>query len=235
MAEFVILHLYPETLRLNGESGNVLALTKRAESLGISTSVVTSDVNAPLPVKRPDLIFVGSGTLGATLVAGKDLSKKDAQIHRWVAEGTKVLAVGTGFDLISKELVLEDGTRVPGLALTNTSHRVTGQHLVGEVVLGPNFAGFINSDREISRGDNGFEIGIVQSSDEPKLVGYVDGYSDGKVWASNVQGPLLPMNPHLADAILSSVFPKLKFGNELKTLVELAAKARKAISARVGR
>lgn len=234
MAKFVILHLYPETLRLNGESGNVLALTKRSQSLGISTSVVSADIDAALPTKRPDLIFIGSGTLSATMVAGKDLLSKDAQIHRWVAEGTKVLAVGTGFDLISKELVMEDGTRLPGLSLTNTSHRVTGKHLVGEVVLGPKFAGFINSDREISRGDDGFELGIVQSSDEPRLVGYVDGYTDGKVWGSNVQGPLLPMNPHLADAILLSVFPKLEFGSELKPLDVLSAKARKAISARVG-
>ena len=30
------------------------------------------------------------------------------------------------------------------------------------------------------------------------------------------------MNPYLADAILSSIFPKLKFGNEFKTIVELA-------------
>jgi CobQ-like glutamine amidotransferase family enzyme len=235
VAKVVILHLYPETLRLNGESGNVLALTKRAESLGISTSVVAADIGAALPTERPDLIFIGSGTLSATMVAGKNLLTKVEQIHRWVAEGTKVLAVGTGFDLISKELVLEDGTRLPGVALTNTSHRVTGKHLVGEVVLGSKFAGFINSDREISRGKTGFELGTVQSSDEPKLVGYVDGYTDGKVWASNVQGPLLPMNPHLADAILMAVFPKLKFGAELKPLDELAAKARRAISARVGR
>ena len=235
MAKFEILHLYPETLKLNGEAGNVLALSKRAETLGIVTTVFTSEIGSPLPSSRPDVVFLGSGTLSATLAAAADLLTKREQIQIWVSEGSKVLAVGAGFDLISKQLVLADGTEVTGLSLTNTSHRVAGQHLVGEVVLDTNFAGFINSNREVIRDEKGFELGIVQSSDEPKLVGYVDGYSDGKVWASNVQGPLLPMNPHLADEIILAVFPKIKIGSELKQFDDLAANARKAISNRVGR
>jgi CobQ-like glutamine amidotransferase family enzyme len=63
----------------------------------------------------------------------------------------------------------------------------------------------------------------------------MDGYSDGKVWASNVQGPLLPMNPSLADEIISAIFPRVKISSELSELDLLASKARNAISARVSR
>lgn len=235
MDKFNILHMYPETLRLNGESGNVLALKKRAELLGLSTSISYSELDTPLPAQRPDLLFIGSGVQRATLAAAEDLLVKSKQILLWVAEGTKVLAVGTGFDLISKELVLKDGTSIKGLALTNTSHRITGKHLVGEVDLGSNFAGFINTDREISRSGVGLELGTVKSSDEVGLIGYLDGYSDGKVWASNVQGPLLPMNPTIADDIISAIFPRVKISSELSELDLLASKARNAISARVSR
>jgi CobQ-like glutamine amidotransferase family enzyme len=235
MVKFKVLHLYPSTLKLNGESGNVLALLKRAELLGLDTSTSFSELGMSLPAIRPDLIFIGSGVQSATLAVAEDLLAKAQQIRRWVSEGSKVLAVGTGFDLISEELVLLDGTVVKGLALTNTRHRITGKHLVGEVVLESDFAGFINSDRSITRGSDGLALGKVKYSDESRLIGYLDGYSDGKVWASNVQGPLLPMNPHLADKIISAIFPKIKITSELSELDLLASKARNSISARISR
>jgi CobQ-like glutamine amidotransferase family enzyme len=35
MSNFSILHLYPNTLHLNGEAGNVLALTERGKEHGL--------------------------------------------------------------------------------------------------------------------------------------------------------------------------------------------------------
>ncbi|MEN9608113.1 MAG: hypothetical protein RLZZ06_44 [Actinomycetota bacterium] len=233
MAEFRILHLYPETLRLNGERGNVAALKLRAELAGYSVKVSTLEVGESLPANRPHLIFIGSGTFSATKVAHADLAKKDLQIHAWIAQGLKVLAVGAGFDLVSKSLELPDGSVLEGLGLTNTEHKFAASYLVGEVWLSESFAGFVNSNRLIVRGAPGMELGIVRSSDNAGLVGYVDGYQDGKVMASNVQGPLLPMNPQLADRLLSWVFPKYVKPKTADTFDRLAKKARAAILARV--
>jgi len=234
MANLAILHLYPNTMRLNGEMGNVLALKHRAELAGLKVTVKSVEIGEELPKVRPSLVFIGSGTLQATLAAAKDLLKLDRLIHDWVAQGTKVLAVGTGFDLISQGLILADGKTVLGLGLTNTTHRITGVHLVGEVVICNDFAGFINSDREISRVDDSMALGLVKNSDESKLVNYLDGYSDGKIWATNVQGPFLTMNPSFADDILSTIFPKYLKSTETRALDSLASKARKAISTRIG-
>lgn len=234
MASLNILHLYPNTLHLNGEAGNVLALKRRAELAGFKVLVKFAEIGETLPKVRPHLVFIGSGTSQATLTAAEHIIKFDRELHGWVKQGTKVLAVGTGFDLISQGLILPDGTTVNGLGMTNTTHRVTGNHLVGEVVVDADFAGFINSDREIIRGDDAFALGRVQRSDEVSLVGYLDGYSDGKVWATNVQGPFLPMNPSFADEILAAIFPTYVNTDSSRTLDSLAAKARKAISIRVG-
>jgi CobQ-like glutamine amidotransferase family enzyme len=234
MANLTILHLYPSTLHLNGEAGNVLALKHRAELAGLKVNVKSVEIGEELPKVRPHLVFIGSGTLQATLTAAKHLVKLDRLIHRWVAQGTKVLAVGTGFDLVSQGLILADGNTLAGLGLTNTTHRITGNHLVGEVVIGNDFAGFINSDREISRVDDSLALGLVKHSDESKLVDYLDGYSDGKIWATNVQGPFLPMNPRFADEILGAIFPKYVKATETRLVDSLASKARKAISSRIG-
>lgn len=235
MADFSILHLYPQTLRLNGESGNVKALSVRVAAMGLIVKISYSEVGQALPTKRPNLVFIGSGTLAGTEVAAEDLLTKSDVIHQWVTKGTKVLAVGSGFDLVSQGLVLLDGTYIQGLGLTNTTHTITSEHLAGEVTLTGGLAGFINSNRLIGRGTGSFEIGRVSASDMANLVGYVDGYRDGKVMASNLQGPLLPMNPSLADELISWIYPKLPKSAELKKFDRLASKARAAIALRVGR
>jgi CobQ-like glutamine amidotransferase family enzyme len=235
MADFSILYLYPQTLRLNGESGNVRALDVRASEMGLAVKTTFVEVGQTLPTKRPNLIFIGSGTLAGTKLAAEDLKTKSNVIHQWVTQGTKVLAVGSGFDLVSQGLVLLDGTFIDGLGLTNTTHTISNEHLAGEVTLTGDLAGFINSNRLISRGTGSFEIGEVLSSDMANLVGYVDGYRDGKVMASNLQGPLLPMNPALADELISWIYPKLSKTEELRKFDRLASKARAAIASRVGR
>lgn len=235
MAELSILHLYPNTLRLNGEAGNVTAFSVRAASYGLKVKMTFAEIAQELPKKRPAIIFLGSGTLSATKLVAEDLISKSEIIHSWVAQGTKVLAVGSGFDLISQGFELLDGTFITGLGLTNTTHKIEAQHLVGEVVLSSGLAGFVNTNRSIRRGSGSFELGKVTASDLPELVGYVDGYSDGKVLASNVQGPLLPMNPKLADELITQLYPKLSKPASLRKLDQLAAKARAAISTRVGR
>jgi CobQ-like glutamine amidotransferase family enzyme len=233
MAELRILHLYPDTLKLNGERGNVTALRFRAEKAGLTVRVTSVEVGYDLPAKRPHIVVIGSGTLSATMAAATDLQGKGDQIHRWVVAGTKVLAVGSGFDLVSQGLKLVNGDFIQGLALTNTTHAIETNYLVGEVELSNGISGFINSNRSIRRGSGKFQLGVVQASDSKELVGYEDGYSDGKVLASNVQGPLLPMNPKLADQLISWVYPKLAKPTTLRNIDSLASKARKAISARV--
>jgi CobQ-like glutamine amidotransferase family enzyme len=232
MSKFTILHLYPTTLHLNGEVGNVVALVERGKERGLDVTVEVAELNENLQGSRPDLIFIGSGILSATKVAAVDLQTKARLLLEWVQAGTKVLAVGAGFDLISKGLEVAPGETLFGLALTDTKHRVTGEHLVGEVVTEAGLAGFINWNREIERDSEKTVLAKVSASDETRLIGYRDGYRAGNVIATNIQGPFLPMNPSIADELLGMASENSK---RISTLNHLAAKAREAISRRVNR
>lgn len=234
MSNLSILHLLPKTLKLNGEAGNVAALNARASSAGISVRIELCDLTDSLPSRRPEIIFIGSGTISATLAAAEYLSRNKNLLLTWVSEGSTVVAVGSGFDLIAKAFTLETGASVLTLGLTDTSHSETDKHLVGEVVLDNGQAGFINSDRRIIRDRDDLAFGTVASSDEPALLGYQDGYRFGNIWASNVQGPWLPMNPEIADEILTSQISGYHPSPEMELISDLARKARLAISARVG-
>ncbi len=234
MNKLTILHVLPKTLKLNGEAGNVAVLKTRASSSGVLVHVEVCELNDPLPSSRPDIIFIGSGTISATVAAAEFIRTNKDLILRWVSEGSAVVAVGSGFDLIAKTFTLESGVSVPTLELTDTSHWETNRHLVGEVVLDNGQAGFINSDRRITRENNGSTFGVVSASVEKELVGYQDGYRAANVWASNVQGPWLPMNPEIADEILASQLSQYQPSREMLEISDLAKKARAAISARVG-
>ena len=233
MAKYRALYLYPKTLRLNGESGNLQALDYRLEARGASLEIVNCELGEQLPGKRPDFVFLGSGTLTATKLASEDLRIKSAQIRAWIKAGTKVLAVGSGFDLVSNGLETAEGETLFGLGLTDTRHRIGAKHLVGEVVATNGISGFVNSNRVISRPSSEHALATVSASDETELVNYVDGFKDGTVLASNIQGPLLPMNPELADEFLGWVIGSEVAASNLDVDV-LSAKARASISNRVG-
>ncbi|MEY4397587.1 MAG: hypothetical protein RLZ53_163 [Actinomycetota bacterium] len=232
MPKFTILHLYPNTLHLNGEVGNVVALVERGKASGLEVAVQSVELGENLPTEKPDLIFIGSGILSAVKVASVDLEKKSPKLIDWVGAGAKVLAVGAGFDLISKGLEVEPGQTLFGLGLADTRHRITNDHLVGEVVTESGLAGFINWNREIVRGGTESILATVSSSNEAQLVGYQDGYRTGNIIATNIQGPFLPMNPSVADELLGI---SGKVAKRNATLNQLAEKSREAISRRVNR
>lgn len=232
MPKFSILHLYPESLHLNGEGGNVIALVERGKAYSLDVTLQSVELGENLPSSRPDLIFIGSGILGAVKIVSQDLENKSRTILEWVNAGTKVLAVGGGFDLISNGLEVDPGQTLFGLGLTNTKHRITGEHLVGEVLTETGLAGFINWNREIVRISEDAALSTVTASDESRLVGYLDGYRSGNVLATNIQGPFLPMNPHVADELLGITGEATA---KIATLNFLAEKAREAISRRVSR
>lgn len=231
MADLRITHLYPDLLRLNGESGNITALEKRANWAGLSAEVTRVELGHHLP-RHTDILFIGSGTVSATKAAAdalqnlaRDISNSDFQI----------IAVGSGWDLISEHFSV-DGQVVPTLNLTPTSHTATGKHLVGEVVLGDGgnpMAGFINSDRVITGLDEHSALGRVAASDEPELVGLLEGYKVGRILAARLQGPLLPMNPSLADEVLTRVLAS-KYQANASRADSQAHQARQAIASRVG-
>ncbi|MEY4275582.1 MAG: hypothetical protein RIS26_45 [Actinomycetota bacterium] len=234
MRKLLAVHLYPLTLKLNGEVGNIRALEFRLSKLGYQLEVVASELGESLSSTRPDFIFMGSGTLTATKLAADDLRSKADLILGWIESGTKVLAVGAGFDLVSRGLKLADGQVLFGLSLTDTTHQISANHLVGEVVATGDIAGFVNSNRHVHRDSETFALAKVTASDEDALVGYTDGYKDGVVLASNIQGPLLPMNPRLADEFLAWIIGDFEPETNLE-VDQLAAQARNSISSRVNR
>ena len=230
MADLRITHLYPELLTLNGEKGNIAALVKRANWCGLEAEVTAVEHGHHLP-RHTDILVIGAGTNSAAKLAAEALQKHAREIAN---ADYQVLALGSGWDILAESFTV-DGEAVPTLGLTATNHTATGTHLAGEVVLGDGanpLAGFINTDRVITGIDESLALGRVSVSDDERLVGLLEGYFSDRILAARLQGPLLPMNPLLADELLMRVLGA-KYQVRADAADQQAKLARQAIAGRL--
>ncbi|GGF24052.1 type 1 glutamine amidotransferase [Subtercola lobariae] len=129
-----ILHLFPTTLGLNGESGNVDILRRRAESRGVEVDVVRLEAGDQLPASV-DLVFIGSGPVSAQVQTQAAVLAVAAPLRELAASGVPFLAVGAGFQLLGESITLADGTGLTGAAVFPVSTVIAGERVVGDFVV----------------------------------------------------------------------------------------------------
>ena len=203
--------LYPREMNLYGDRGNVLALTRRARRRGLALEVVTIGL-AP---HDSDLIptcsgfFIGGGQdLDQVRVAEDLIQAKGPALKQAVSDGSPLLAVCAGFQLLGSHYLTRDGTRIPGLGLL-PMHTVAGsERLVGNLLveadpdLGlrqPLLIGFENHSGRTELGSGLAPLGrVVRGRGNSGGSGF-EGAWAGNVLGTYLHGPLLPKNPALAD------------------------------------
>lgn len=216
-----ILHLYPRELGINGDVGNVLALSKRAQWRGCPATVVDHEVGGELPIE-PHLVHIGSGPLSAQELVLEDLDRIAPTLREWAAHGVPFLAIAGGWQLLGRSLTLPDGTVVAGAGVLPTDARLVPERTV----------------REVWRDDvAGFENHGSVTTVEGAAVDYPVarfGASLGTV----LHGPFLPMNPRFADELLAVAAARagVELGPPDARVTEVddrAARARRAIRDRL--
>ena len=194
-----VLHLFPVELGASGDSGNVQTVVYRLRERGFTVQVETYSGEGSLP-EAPDAVFIGNGPWAAALRALDVLRPAHAQLQAWMSAGVPFFAVGTGAEILSKMIASRDGVETPGLALFPFSVARDRQRLVaysdcasrlGRIV------GFADLSSEWTL-DAGVEplghcvIGAKRISRE-------DGVLTDSSIATQMGGPLLALNPHIAD------------------------------------
>jgi CobQ-like glutamine amidotransferase family enzyme len=222
-----IVHLFPDVLRFYGDGGNVGALVSRAAERSIATEVTQVPVGAAR-IPAADLVLIGGGQDREQVTVARELERIGDQLTDLVAEGTALLAVCGGYQNlgISYRTSLGDELPCPGLLPVTTDATAGSRRLVGPVLAQVSgdlalqgrspaadrtVVGFENhSGRttlepgarpfatiEIGHGNNDLDgtEGVLVLPGEAGLRGLRIG--------TYLHGPLLPRNPHLADAIIA--------------------------------
>ena len=254
MSDVRIVHLYPRELGINGDSGNVLALHRRLEWRGVASEVIEVGVGEAWPANA-DLVVIGSGPDGARDTVLPDALRHAEALREHLDLGGGLLAVGAGMHVLARDLtdrlgVTRDGLGVLPLSVTAVDQRRVGEalgaeHAGAEGLAAVRVAGFINHGVEVRVLDAAaplteLERGWGNSAKAREGETAAEGVRIAHAIGTHLHGPVLPMNPSLADELLRVALSRrgasLPDGDErVRHADEMARRSRAAIAGRLGR
>lgn len=197
-----ITMIYPELLGTYGDAGNGLVLYQRAVRRGLSASLVTVGPGDEVPAS--EIYLLGGGEDGPQRLATDLLKASSFGAH--VLEGSLVVAVCAGLQILGRTFSVEGDDEYAGLGLVDVVTRRGAQRSVGELVAdvaGRSMVGFENHGGVTTLGDGVSPFGRVRVGRGND--GEVDGFRTKNIWATYAHGPVLAMNPWLADQVLEQV------------------------------
>ena len=216
-----VVHLYPDLLNVYGDAGNVRTIVVRAERRGIEVELSAVRAGAS-SVPPADVLLIGGGQDREQLTVARELERLGPAIRERIAEGASLLAVCGGYQNLGWSYLTAADTTIAGPGILDVRTEAGDTRLVGPVVAGltelPNgpsrstMIGFENhagrtylgptarplATVEVGRGNNGADgtEGILGLPGDDGLLGLRIG--------TYLHGPLLPRNPHIADALIAS-------------------------------
>lgn len=219
-SEIAVVLVYPDILGTYGDRGNALALVHRARARGLAARVVEVDTGQVVP-ETAEVYLLGGGEDSAQHLALGPL-KRDRNLARALGDGSTVLAVCAGFQLLAHEFTGTEGQVEQGLGALDVRCGRLHERAVGEVVTEPvgvagvpTLTGFENHRGDAVLGPEARPLGRlvrgVGNGDER-----TEGAVQGRVVATYLHGPVLVRNPALTDHLLEqSTGPLAPYDDEL--------------------
>jgi CobQ-like glutamine amidotransferase family enzyme len=205
-----VLRVLPDELNVHGDAENALVLARRAEWSGLEASVVDLRAGGAVPGFRPDAVVVGSGTDPMLEQVAALLAPLAGPLGDWVADGVPLLAVGTGFELLTREVQTGAAT-VPGLGVFPARVAPLPARAVGDLAVRSGtrmLVGFESHARGVQLeegaaplGETVAGVGNGSGAGAPGTEGCVTGTAIG----THLHGPVLARNPGLADDLLTAM------------------------------
>jgi CobQ-like glutamine amidotransferase family enzyme len=194
--------IYPELLGTYGDGGNALVLAERARRRGIDADVLRVGSDDEMP--DASLYLLGGGEDGPQRL-GADLLRQSSLASR-VNDGGFIFAVCAGLQLLGTTFAVEGDDEYEGLGLVSAITRRGPTRSVGDLVVTTGASvliGFENHGGRTTLGEGVAPFGKVEVGRGND--GVVDGFRTESIWATYAHGPVLAINPWLADEILTRV------------------------------
>lgn len=224
-SDVTLVQLYPNELGVAGDRGNVMALVARLENLrpeipGLTVNVVEHRIGDVLPAEI-DLVLVGNGPLSAMRNVYNDLNANAAALAALHAAGVPFFAYGSGAELLAHSIRLpdlaEDQASMTGLGLFPFTATRVRERKVGYVVTKSQWGQLVGFEDNASTWvlDAGATpLGTLDSgggnSDAQAAVA-AEGVLSGTSIATQIGGPVLPLNPLLTDVLIASIAARRGF------------------------
>ena len=100
-----LLWMYPDMLNLHGDRGNILALGRVAERMGITLNITKVErFNEKIDFEKADLVFFNPGELKVSLKVLDRLKVDIREVEKYIAANKYVIAIGTTGCIFGKEI-----------------------------------------------------------------------------------------------------------------------------------
>ena len=207
-----LLQLYPDELGAAGDRGNVMALTVRMQRADIEVSVLQHRVGDALPA-HPDIVLVGNGPVSAIRNIYADLDTNALALLEYSRAGIPFFAYGSGAELLGGGITLTDDSRLDGIGIFPFETVRTDERKVGYILVDSacgQIAGFEDNASVWNLHDDAVPLGTVLAGG-----GNGDGKREGALLGSSVAtqigGPVLPLNPMLTDSLIRAMADRKGF------------------------
>ncbi len=214
-------YLYGDLMNIYGDTGNIIALKKRAEWRGIKVKVVNISINSKLHLRgvrtKSDLYFFGGGQDQQQELVAKDLRKKASVIKSEIERGVPLLSICGGYQLLGEYYKPHKGPKLPGINLFPTYTLASHDRMIGNIVIDSMFGdlvGFENHSGKTFLKKGALPLGMVK-----KGFGNNGGdQTEGCIYKNSIgcymHGSILPKNPKLADWLIRKAL-EAKYGKAI--------------------
>ena len=204
-------HLYPDYLNIYADRGNIAVLTLRAAWRGYELAVRPLSVGDAIPRAGIDLFYIGGGQDREQALVARELAAKGRQLRDAFEQGSAVLAVCGGYQLLGRFYRDVSGDTLPGVGLFPLETIAGERRMIGDVLLEcqlepgvrRTLAGFENHAGRTLLDEGAEPLGrVVAGFGNDGRSGY-EGCRVGRAAGTYLHGPLLPRNPWFADWVLA--------------------------------
>lgn len=209
MNEFKVAWMFPDTLFLHGERGNLLALARYAQMAGLKPSIDKIDFSTEkFDPWMYDVLFFGPGEISSFPEILKWLKPYVDDLTEFVREGGPIIVTGTTVGLFGDKVIRADGSEFDCLGIIYTTFK-ENENVYGDDI----YFKCRYNDAEMEIIGNQIQMGDITLVDELPFGELIYGYGNSGTNLqegviknnsifTNTLGPMLVTNPWLTEEII---------------------------------
>ena len=200
-----ITHLYPEEMNVYGDTGNVIALSRRIEWRGMEAVISRVPVGVPHDFTTADIVVAGGGEDLSQFQVADDLQQRAGGIRDAVEAGTVFLTICGTYQLFGHRFVTHEGREIPGIGVFDMETLGGSKRMIGNIVLETSWGdlvGFENHSGRTFLADGQEPLGTVKKGYGNNERTIDEGAVKCNAFGSYLHGSLLPKTPGFADELI---------------------------------
>lgn len=209
-----ICHLYPRSMNIYGDTGNIRALEYRLLARSLGCDIIEVDLHEPIP-SDVDIIFAGGGQDRGQLEVEKDLQKKAKLLKNMSDDNVVILTICGTYQLFGNRFVTQTKEEIQGIGIFDIETFGSEERLIGNITINTfwgKVVGFENHSGQTFLNSSQQPLGEVIKGEGNNSKTNDEGAIKNNTFGSYLHGPILPKNPHFADELLIRALER-KYGD----------------------